>query len=297
MNKFKVGDRVRMVENYKDFSKGCIVTIVETDDSRVPYLAKDEKGNKHWLHESDVAPVEEHTKEKFYVGQRVRIRQFDDMKEEFGINGRGNIGCNETFVTLMEPLCGKFATISSICGKRIGLCSFQNCDDIRTNWQYSTDMIEPADSQTIVIRSDGKVTTAYLKDGHKTVKSAKSACSPIDTFDLYTGADIALKRLLGKPVEEVKAATEPKFKFGIDEKVKVINYGANYPCYGEFVDKYAPQLSKNYRDSNLPLNEAVCRVIRRAKHMTNKGKLLYIVMDMESLQVYVIGEDGLESAE
>lgn len=57
-------------------------------------------------------------KNKFKVGDRVRIRQWDDMVKEFGLTDNGHIPftktCGTTFVDGMKHLCGRTATITSI---------------------------------------------------------------------------------------------------------------------------------------------------------------------------------------
>lgn len=57
-------------------------------------------------------------KNKFKVGDRVRIRQWDDMVKEFGIIDGYKIPftktCGTTFVDKMKHLCGRTATITSI---------------------------------------------------------------------------------------------------------------------------------------------------------------------------------------
>lgn len=47
--------------------------------------------------------------------------------------------------------------------------------------------------QTIVIKTDGNTVTAYMGD-----KRGVAKCNPVDTFDLYTGAKLALDRLFDK---------------------------------------------------------------------------------------------------
>jgi len=49
---------------------------------------------------------------------------------------------------------------------------------------------------TITITTDGRTTTARLKGGKQTVKEAKAVCNSSDTFNLNTGASLALNRLL-----------------------------------------------------------------------------------------------------
>lgn len=85
-------------------------------------------------------PVKE--KPKFKVGELVRIRQWDDMVKEFGTDGYGSVACNYRFLDDMKPLCGKYAEIVRLDKDgRVGL-KFFNCDDLNTDWAYSTDMIE-----------------------------------------------------------------------------------------------------------------------------------------------------------
>ena len=57
-------------------------------------------------------------KNKFKVGDRVRIRQWDDMVKEFGLIDGYRIPftktCGTTFIDSMKRLCGRTATITSI---------------------------------------------------------------------------------------------------------------------------------------------------------------------------------------
>ncbi len=70
----------------------------------------------------------------FYVGQKVRVRQWDDMVEQYGCEG-DSIPCNYTFVEGMIQYCGRELTIREIAGNR---CWFK--EDVNYNW--SLDMIE-----------------------------------------------------------------------------------------------------------------------------------------------------------
>ena len=84
-------------------------------------------------------PVKEEP--KFKVGELVRIRQWDDMAKEIGVDADGDINSFVQFVTSMKPLCGKYAEIVSLEYGRVGL-KFFNCGGLNTSWNYSTDMIE-----------------------------------------------------------------------------------------------------------------------------------------------------------
>lgn len=78
----------------------------------------------------------------FKVGDKVRIRQWDDMAEEFGMDGPVYIQTLEGFVEIMRPLCGKKAKIRAIHGERVSLEDFEDCEGLYTDFNYSMDMIE-----------------------------------------------------------------------------------------------------------------------------------------------------------
>ena len=50
----------------------------------------------------------------------------------------------------------------------------------------------------IVITSDGKTTTATMREGKKVIKTATATCSDKDTFNFGEGARIAFERLQGR---------------------------------------------------------------------------------------------------
>lgn len=52
--------------------------------------------------------------EDIHIGDVLRIRQWDDMANEFGINERGSIDCRCGFTTAMIHMCGKQFTVSNI---------------------------------------------------------------------------------------------------------------------------------------------------------------------------------------
>lgn len=85
-------------------------------------------------------------KREFKVGDRVRIRQCDDMAAEFGTR-RGllftSISTVPSFVPSMKPLCGRTATISDIAGKDVLLVDWSDTSG-DTSWGYCLDMLEPA---------------------------------------------------------------------------------------------------------------------------------------------------------
>ena len=49
----------------------------------------------------------------FNVGDRVKIREWDDMAQEYGLSG-GSINCRCTFVPAMKVFCGREFIITHI---------------------------------------------------------------------------------------------------------------------------------------------------------------------------------------
>lgn len=81
----------------------------------------------------------------FAVGDVVRIREWEDMRSEFGLDSDGDIRCTRVFVTGMSESCGELCTVLAKDGKRVDL-AFKNpiIDAEMRTYKFSTDMIEPA---------------------------------------------------------------------------------------------------------------------------------------------------------
>lgn len=75
------------------------------------------------------------------VGDRVRVREWDDMKAEFGLDEIGNINIRLGFTKNMAVFCGRVATVACVTGSRVYL----NCEDRDVDfnrWLWSVDMLE-----------------------------------------------------------------------------------------------------------------------------------------------------------
>lgn len=78
---------------------------------------------------------------KFKVGDRVRIKSWDRMAEEYIEEASGITLPVSRFDNAMKPLCGEPAIIKTIGDRYVGL-EFYN-KKLNTNWTYSTYMLEP----------------------------------------------------------------------------------------------------------------------------------------------------------
>lgn len=84
-------------------------------------------------------------KNKFKVGDRVRIRQWDDMVKEFGLIDGCDIPfakCGITFVNNMKYLCGRTATITSINYDTEKVCLDFDDNSGDTNWYFFLGAVE-----------------------------------------------------------------------------------------------------------------------------------------------------------
>lgn len=75
---------------------------------------------------------------KFKVGDKVRVREWDDMKKEFGGDGL-IIPCRCSFVGDMKELCGKVFYV-----KKVRTEFSYNLDVKGSVWSFSDDMLYPA---------------------------------------------------------------------------------------------------------------------------------------------------------
>ncbi len=135
---------------------------------------------------------------KFKNGDRVRIRKWDDLVSEFGLDEDGDVSCNGCFNKEMRHLCGREATICSVRDKEFELTDWSDASG-DLYWCFTVDMLEPVnkkEGKKIVITTDGKTTTARIFDGKRVVKTTTARCAPEDEFDFKTGAKIAFDRLV-----------------------------------------------------------------------------------------------------
>lgn len=92
---------------------------------------------------------------EFKVGDRVRIKSWEQMEKEFGMEF-GWIACKCRFNSEMRHLCGRTATISAINDYKVKLTDWSD-DTGGLYWTISTDMIE--------LVNTSKFTKADLQEG------------------------------------------------------------------------------------------------------------------------------------
>ena len=79
----------------------------------------------------------------FCVGDKVRIREWDDMVAEFGLEEDNEIPCRATFIEDMREYCGREYTIDGIYGEDSDSCLVTFAEpDAPSGYTWSSDMIQ-----------------------------------------------------------------------------------------------------------------------------------------------------------
>lgn len=99
-------------------------------------------------------------------------------------------------------------------------------------WSYDEKYLAPANSDRIVIYTDKKDPSKVIAKDISTGKTGVAKCSPEDIFDFYTGAKLAMERLLG--VEKMGTEEKAEEKIEIGDTVEFISCAVSifYPGYG-----------------------------------------------------------------
>ena len=95
------------------------------------------------------------------AGNIVRVRQFDDMKKEFGVTLDGAIDCFKKFTKYMKAYCGETIEINKYMEKNFNEHGYFYYEGS----MFSTDMLEPYEEELDVINIPVK--DEYLKDSHE----------------------------------------------------------------------------------------------------------------------------------
>lgn len=143
-------------------------------------------------------------------------------------------------------------------------CYFHNLckNDDPTKWTFASSKFELAESKErypqIVIKQDGNTVTAYCGSAKGVAK-----CSPEDTFDLYTGAQLALARAFGR--EEKK-----ELKFDWDALGKATLTG--FEDAAKSIYKFDEDMEARFKEFKKPKNLKVKCVEATGKYFT-EGKV------------------------
>ena len=110
-----------------------------------------------WIKVLGLTPVEKRVytdaDRNFKVGDRVVVRDWDDMAKEYGTYaGSGTIKCPNGFTVTMKHLCGRTATVTHVNGTSISVDFDDKSGDVY--WSYTKCMFNPIDANK---SDDGKI--------------------------------------------------------------------------------------------------------------------------------------------
>lgn len=210
MSKFKVGDKVRVLDGSKiknytgtwcapamEKYVGQVCEISDVFEHYIGKTAYNLKGISYAWDERGLEPAY-----KFKVGDKVIGNEHAD--DIYFKTVKGWVG----IVTENDPKKCDY-------GDDIRVRAIDEPDG--ANFSVKSvyfDLYEEPKTQKIVITTDGKTTMAVLYDGKKRIKEAKATCAPTDTFDFGIGSALAIERLMGNP----KATLPENEKSSLDWK-------------------------------------------------------------------------------
>ena len=260
----------------------------------------------------------------FKPGDRVVVRDWDDMVKEYGVNSLGRIDKDSLFVDGMKHLCGRTATVTRVADglgfKKVEV-DFDDKSGI-TSWTFNPWMFNPTDVQA----SEKEKPEAKFKVGdYVTLKEGLTAGENYSGIKLlsgtmYDGAYHKRMKVVGVEWKDdvgtyfYECEGDFRFTFYYSEKmlekwdeskihegdtVRVINTGLNYSSYVKWVGEHIsdPYMAARFCFGS-PSTDKNYKVIKIAEHEKNYRPLAYIE-ETDGLgynRCYLIEVKGLEKA-
>ncbi len=97
---------------------------------------------------------------KYEVGDELRIREWDDMEAEFGLDEDGDIDISVSFMSDMRYLCGRDFTVSKVhvCHDTFRYYSFEKTEeDEQGLWIITEEMLELRTEEDLYAASDDEL--------------------------------------------------------------------------------------------------------------------------------------------
>ena len=157
---------------------------------------------------------------EYKVGDKVKVRTWEDMKKEFGLDCFYNIKCRCTFLEDMKEYCGKIVTIKSSRNSADDKYRIYGIKEDGGWWSWSNDMFEDISktnkpTNKFFFKKDK--TIYYDKDGKRYVVK----CCEDDVYDKKVGMLYVLAKAQGIDLREIdELIEEPKKEQKKDKKTK-----------------------------------------------------------------------------
>ena len=180
--------------------------------------------------------LKEQSKMKYKIGDKVKVRSWNDMEKEFGLNEYGNINNKyPTFVKQMRQFCGEIVTIYKIFSD-----SYSIEEDYNFSW--TDEMFEDIEDNKKQIENKSNIVNNnvyfyYLRNKEKTkiygtvcftvnedntINRGVAYCNPHDKFNKKIGRQIAYGRMLRKNITSLPLIENLNYKkpFMFDNYIK-----------------------------------------------------------------------------
>ena len=278
-----------------------------------------------WIKVLGLTPVEKRVytdaDRNFKVGDRVVVRDWDDMASEYPVKDGHIVKDSVTvcFSKYMKPLCGRTAKVTNV-GKYGGMGVEFDDKSGSTHWVYKTWMFNPTD----VPAPEKKKPEAKFKVGdYVTLKEGLAVGKKYGALTLYSGRmyecangkrleveTATFNELDGMYHYRCKVADGNYFyyteamldkwnegKIHEGDTVKVVNTGLNYSSYVQWVGEHIsdPYMAARFCFGS-PSTDEKYKVIKIAKHGRNDNDLAYIeeIDGISYNRCYLIEVKGLE---
>ena len=263
-------------EAYMEKYCGHVVTISKVRN--MTYDIVEDNGKWYWTDDMIEGPVP-----VYKPGDKVKIREWDDLVEVYGKNGNGNILVpGATFVTGMMEYCGRIMTIK----ERTAAGNYKIEEDFGC-WHFSPaafTKVEP-EKEVFVAYRNGQEVVGLHKINNEIVKKTVAKCHPDDTFDFMVGAKLAMERMK----EENQ---KPDHGLRIGDKVEVVDDGKEYTTYYEWFKAYNEiELGLRYTYAS-PVTKGEVGVVK-AIHPHKRFGDMVVAIENRGGVVYLVAEEGL----
>ena len=261
----------------------------------------------------------------FKVGDRVVVRDWDDMAKEYGVSKWGDIPKDSQFTNSMKHLCGRTATVTCVekgfSYKKVKV-DFDDKSGSTACWTFNPWMFNPSDAPA---HEKEKPEAKFKVGDYVTLKEGFVAGMVYGGLELLEGAmyDNAYnKRMTVVRVDwsddsntyycECKGDSQFTFHYSEEmldkwdeskihegDTVKVVNTGLNYSSYVKWVGEHIsdPYMAARFCFGS-PSTDKNYKVIKIAEHEKNYRPLAYIE-ETDGLaynRCYLIEVKGLEKA-
>lgn len=249
---------------------------------------------------------------KYKVGDKVVIKNWDDMVEEFGLTIGGNIDCKYCFLDKMAEYCGKTMTIKSIEERGV-----YKMEEDGGTWNWSEDMFElekiKFENGQLIETREGTLYVYLENVNNFGIKDSRfynlETGNFLEIYDLDDSefSDFDVMKIFelnymgdlfrGYDKEELIERSKiiwSRDDFEIGDYIEVIDNGYGFTTYTDFFEQLEDKdlLGRYAYNLEVPEDEEY-KIIDVAPHRSKYYGNVY-VLENDCGQIFLIGEEGIK---